>query len=102
MTPTQREQALSRLPAERRAQIEQRLNRIDQLPPEQRQQLDERYQRFQSLPQSRRLAVRQELQNLRALPPAERRRRFEDPGFQQEYSPQEQQILRESLGPAGR
>lgn len=102
MTPEQREKALSRLPPERRAMVEQRLNRIEQLPPEQRTQLEGRYQRFQSLPPARRLAVREELQNLRGLPPAERRRRFLDPGFQQEYSTEEQQILRESLGPGAR
>lgn len=101
MTPEQREKALAKLPPDRRAVIEQRLNRIQQLPPLQRGELEARYQRFQNLPAERRLAVRQELQNLRGLPPAERRRRFVDPGFQQEYSSEEQQILRESLGQGG-
>ncbi len=102
MTPEQREDALSRLPPERRAVVEERLNRIAQLPADQRTRLDDRYQRFMSLPPARQLAVREELQNLRALPPAERRRRLEDPGVQQDFSAGEQQILRESLQPAAR
>jgi hypothetical protein len=98
MTPEQREKALSRLPPERRADIERRLNRLERLPAEQRAELQQRYQRFQSLPVERRVAVRSELQNLRTMPPAMRRQRLNDPGFQQQYSPEEQALLRESLG----
>jgi len=98
MTPEQREKALARLPPERRAQIEQRLNRLAQLPPEQRAELQQRYQAFQSLPRDRQDAVRLELQSLRALPPRLRQRRLSSPGFHREYSPEEQRLLRESLG----
>jgi hypothetical protein len=98
MTPEERERALARLPPERRAQIEQRLNRLAQLPPEQREELQRRYQAFRSLPQDRQDAVRLELQSLRALPPRLRQRRLASPGFQREYSPEEQRLLRESLG----
>lgn len=98
MTPEEREKALARLPPERRARIEQRLNRLAQLPPEQRAELQQRYQAFQSLPRDRQDAVRLELQSLRALPPRLRQRRLSSPGFQREYSPEEQRLLRESLG----
>lgn len=98
MTPEEREKALARLPPERRAQVEQRLNRLAQLPPEQRAELQQRYQAFQSLPRDRQDAVRLELQSLRALPPRLRQRRLSSPGFQREYSPEEQRLLRESLG----
>jgi len=98
MTPEEREKALARLPPERRAQVEQRLNRLAQLPPEQRAELQQRYQAFQSLPRDRQDAVRLELQSLRALPPRLRQRRLASPGFQREYSPEEQRLLRESLG----
>ncbi len=98
MTPAERERALARLPPERRAQIEQRLNRLAQLPPEQRAELQQRYQAFQSLPRDRQDAVRLELQSLRALPPRLRQRRLSSPGFQREYSPEEQRLLRESMG----
>ena len=101
MTPEQREKALARLPPERRAQVEQRLNRLAQLPPEQRAELQQRYQAFQSLPRDRQDAVRLELQSLRALPPRLRQRRLASPGFQREYSPEEQRLLRESLGLPG-
>jgi hypothetical protein len=98
MTPAERERALARLPPDRRAQIEQRLNRLAQLPPEQRAELQQRYQAFQSLPRDRQDAVRLELQSLRALPPRLRQRRLSSPGFQREYSPEEQRLLRESMG----
>src|ERR1700681_2449476 len=98
MTPEEREKALARLPPERRAQIEQRLNRLAQLPPEQLAELQRRYQAFQSLPRDRQDAVRLELQSLRALPPRLRQRRLASPGFQREYSPEEQRLLRESMG----
>jgi hypothetical protein len=98
MTPEEREKALARLPPERRAQIEQRLNRLAQLPPEQRAELQQRYQEFQSLPKDRQEAVRLELQSLRALPPRLRQRRLNSPGFQREYSPEEQRLLRQSMG----
>jgi hypothetical protein len=98
MTPEEREKALAQLPPERRAQIEQRLNRLAQLPPEQRAELQQRYQEFQSLPKDRQEAVRLELQSLRALPPRLRQRRLNSPGFQREYSPEEQRLLRQSMG----
>jgi hypothetical protein len=79
MTPEEREKALAQLPPERRAQIEQRLNRLAQLPPEQRAELQQRYQEFQSLPK-------------------DRQRRLNSPGFQREYSPEEQRLLRQSMG----
>ena len=101
MTPEERERALSRLPPERRAQVEQRLNRLAQLPPEQREELQRRYQEFRSLPQDRQDAVRLELQSLRRLPPRLRQRRLNSPGFEREYSPAEQRLLRESLGLPG-
>ena len=50
------------------------------------------------MPQDRQDAVRLELQSLRALPPRLRQRRLVSPGFQREYSPEEQRLLRESLG----
>ena len=98
MTPEQRQRALERLPPDRRARIEEQLRRLQNLPPDQRQQLQERYQRFQSLPRDRQIAVRTELQSLRQMPPAERRARVNSPEFQETYSPQEQRLLRESLG----
>jgi hypothetical protein len=98
MTPQQRQKALSRLPPERRERIEQQLNRLDQLPPDQKAKLLQRYDEFQGLPRDRQAAVRAELQALRKMPIPQRRQRLNSPEFQQSFSPEEQRLLRESLG----
>lgn len=97
MTPQQRQRVLSRLPPERRARIEQQLNRLEQLPPDQKARLLQRYDEFQGLPRDRQAAVRTELQALRKLPTPQLRQRLNSPQFQQNFSPEEQRLLRESL-----
>ena len=94
MTPEEREKALSNLPADRRQQVEKQLDRLNQLTPQQRQQLDQRYERLQSLPPARQRAVRQELQNLRSMPLPERRARLSSDEFNQQFSPEEQTLIR--------
>ena len=42
--------------------------------------------------------MREELQNLRGLPPAQRKNRLDSPEVRQNFSPEEQQLLRESMG----
>lgn len=54
MTPEQRQKALARLAPERRARLEQQLNKLDQLPPDQKASVLERYDAFQGLPRDRR------------------------------------------------
>jgi len=97
MTPEQRQKALARLPPERRARIEEQLNRLEKLPPDQRARLLQRYDEFQGLPRDRQAAVRSELQALRKLPTPRLRERLNSPEFQQNFSPEEQRLLRESL-----
>lgn len=97
MTPEQRERALSKLPPERRAYVEGQLNRLGNLSPEQRAKLLQRYDEFQGLPRDRQSAVRSELQSLRKLPTPQLRERLNSPEFQQNFSPEEQRLLRESL-----
>jgi hypothetical protein len=97
MTPEQREKALARLPPERRERIEEQLNRLGNLSPEQRAKLLQRYDEFQGLPRDRQAAVRSELQALRKLPTPQLRQRLNSPEFQQNFSPEEQRLLRESL-----
>jgi Protein of unknown function (DUF3106) len=96
MSPEDQERALSRLPPERRQQMEQRLNRLQQLPPEQRQQLQDLYPAFTSLRPERRQAVRQEIELLRRLRPAERKDRLN--GDAGDFSPEEMDILRQVTG----
>lgn len=97
MSPEQRQKALSRLPPERRGRIEEQLNRLGNLPPDQRAKLLQRYDEFQGLPRDRQAAVRSELQALRKLPTPQLRQRLNSPEFQQNFSPEEQRLLRESL-----
>jgi len=97
MTPQQRQKALSRLPPERRARIEEELDRLEKLPPDQRARLLQRYDEFQGLPRDRQAAVRSELQALRKLPTPQLRDRLNSPEFKQQFSPEEQRLLRESL-----
>lgn len=98
MTPEQRQRVLDRLPPERRALMESRMNRLEQLPPEQREQLKQRYLEFEALPQDRQDALRLEIQALRNIRPAIRQARMNSPAFNRQYSPDEQRILRQSLG----
>ena len=94
MTPEQREKALENLPPERRQQIQKQLERLDQLSPEQRQELDRRFETLQRFPPARQRAVRQELQDLRKMPLAERRARLHSGEFSQQFSPEEQDLIR--------
>jgi hypothetical protein len=97
MTPEEREKALSRLPPERRAVIEQRLQRYENLTPEQKERMNQRLDSFQSLRPARRIAVRQELQRLRQMSFAERRKTLNSEEERQKFSPEEYQLLRESF-----
>jgi hypothetical protein len=94
MTPEEREKALSKLPPERRQQVDKQLDRLDQLTPEQRQQLDQRFEKLQSFPPARQRAVRQEVQSLRAMPFSERQNRLHSEEFKQQFSPEEQDLIR--------
>ena len=98
MSPEERQEQLAKLPPERRRQIERRLERFRNLPPGQREELEQRLEAFRSLPQARQLAVRGELLNLRRMSPAERRARLDSPEVRQYFSPEEQRLLRASLG----
>jgi len=94
MTPEEREKALAKLPPDRRVQVEKQLNRLDQLTPEQRQQLDQRFEKLQSFPPARQRAVRQEMQSLRGLSFSERQTRLHSDEFKQEFSSEEQELIR--------
>ncbi len=114
MSPEERRAALDALPPERRQKLENRLSRLQKLSPDQRVQLEERLQRFknmspeqqqqvrhvalriQQLPDHRKAAVRRELKTLRGLPEAERQSRLQSSSWKKQFSPEEQEILRES------
>ncbi|MCU1275819.1 MAG: hypothetical protein JWO48_3250 [Bryobacterales bacterium] len=116
MSPEQRQQALEKLPPERRKKIEDQLNQYNSLTPEQRRQLRSRYQAFNQFPpekqnQARRLfrqfgelpparqgPIRQEFENLRTMPDAERRARMNSDEFRNKYDSHEQKFLSDLSG----
>jgi phage-related protein len=111
MTPQQRQQALSRLPEERRRKIQEQIDRIDRLPPEQRERLRQQYERFRQLPPERQQAIRkamqklqnqppdrqqairEELNRLRAMPAGEREEHLNSPDVKSRYNKHEREIL---------
>jgi len=68
MTPEERQRALDRLPPERRARVEKRLENFNALPPEVKEKLRERYNEFQKLPADRQNAIRRSFRQLSELP----------------------------------
>jgi hypothetical protein len=68
------------------------------LPPAVQEQLRGRYEAFMDLPQDRRQAVRQELQRLKNLPPRERNAELSSPQEQQNFSPDELEIIQGVAG----
>lgn len=97
MSPEDREKALAKLPPQRRAAMEQRLDRYQKLSPEQQEKFKQRLDAMQSLPKDRQTAVREKIQELRALPPPERRKALNGEDLKQNFSPEEQQLVRESF-----
>jgi len=116
MTPEERQNALSKLPPERRKKIEEQLNEYKNLTPEQRRDLRSRYagfnqlspekqnqarrlyQRFNNLPPDRQAPVRSEFENLRSMPEAERNARLNSDEFRNKYNANEQTLLRNFSG----
>ncbi len=116
MTPEQRQQALAKLPPDRRAKIQKQLEAYEKLTPEQRELARKEYETFRQLPPERQEAVRQafqkfrkeslerqqamreELLRLRPMSPAERESRFSNPEFRKRFDRNEQQMLREMSG----
>ena len=111
MSPQQRQQALSRLPEERRRKIQEQLDRFDRLPPAQKERLMQQYERFRQLPPERQQAIRkamqklqnqppdrqqaihQELNRLRAMPASEREEHLNSPDVKSRYNKHEREIL---------
>jgi hypothetical protein len=97
MSPEAREKELSKLPPQRRAAFEQRLARYQQMTPQQQEKFKQKLEMMQRLPKDRQNAVRQEIEQLRALPPAERRKALEGDELKQNFSPDEQELVRDSF-----
>jgi phage-related protein len=111
MSPKERQQALSRLPEERRRKIQEQLDRFDRLPPAQRERLMQQYERFRQLPPERQQAIRkamqrlqnqppdrqqairQEINHLRAMPASEREEHLNSSEVKSRYNKHEREIL---------
>ncbi|MEP6534712.1 MAG: DUF3106 domain-containing protein [Bryobacteraceae bacterium] len=111
MTPEQRQRALAKLSPERRAILEDRLERYNQLPaaqkerlraqtetfqsmpPERQEAVRKTFRQFNNLPDDRRKPVQQELRRLRSMAEPERSERMNSEAFHNRYSPDERQIL---------
>jgi hypothetical protein len=114
MSPAERQKALQNLPPDRRQKLETRLDKLDNLTPAERARREKQLERFksmppeqqvrvrqlakklQALPDDRRVAVRRELAILRNIPEDQREKRINSPNFQKRFSPDEQEILRDS------
>lgn len=113
MTPQEREQALAKLPPERRQDARRRLEAFQRLSPEERERLGRGLERFRDLPPEqqarvrrlfrqfnevpaeRRPALRRELNRLRQMDEEERRAHLNSDEFRGKHSVAEQQLLSE-------
>src|SRR5215470_17271830 len=110
MSPAEREKVLSKLPPERREQIERNLKQYNSLTPEQRENLRAQYDNFQRLsPEQkqaarralqqmneftpeRRVAVRREVARLRQMPEEDRKARLGSAEYRDAYSADERRV----------
>jgi hypothetical protein len=111
MPEAQRERVLAKLPPDRKARIEKRLeryNRLSQaekdrlraqaelfhsLPPEKQEAVRTNFRSFRNLPDDRRGPVREELRQLRGMSEEERKARMDTEEFRSKYSADERHIL---------
>jgi hypothetical protein len=98
MSPEEREKNLSKLPPAQRTRAENQLNNLDKMSPQDRARRLDQISRLEKLPPGRRQAVNQEMQSIRKLPTVQERRAvIQSPEFQQNFSPEEQQLIREQF-----
>ena len=113
MTPEQRERALEKLPPKQQDQIRRQLDRLDRLPPAEKDRIARQIRGLDNLPPPQRRVVLQQLNAFRNLPDDriqpmrrtliqlmrmpddERTARLDSEAFKKQFSPQEQEILRD-------
>lgn len=100
MNPEERQRALSKLPPQQQKQIQNRLDNLDRMNPAQRQQQLERARQLEALPPDRRQAVTRQIQSMNWMSIADQRQLLNSPEFAKNYSPAEQQIVRDRFAPA--
>lgn len=109
MSPKQRQKALEKIPPERRAAIEKRLENLERMSPEERARLaqfrslsPERQQavrqaarRLSALPQDRQAALKQELSEMKGLTTEERQARMNSKEFKGRLAPGERKLVKD-------
>jgi hypothetical protein len=95
MSPEEREKALSKLPPAQRQRVQNRLDNLDRMSPEQRERNLERARQLEQLPPERRQAVTKQIQSMNGLSISDQRQILHNPDFNQNFTPQEQEIIRD-------
>ena len=95
MSPEERQKALSKLPAAQRQQVQNRLDNLDRLSPAQREQRLNQARQLEQLPPARRQAVTRQIQGMNGRSIADQRQALNSPEFKQNFSPEEQQLVRD-------
>lgn len=90
-------QRLNAMTPEQQQRTIQRMRDLGRLTPQQRQGLEQIFRQFQAMAPDRRRAFRAAYNNLRELSPEQREMRMSQPRFQQRFSPDEIQSLRQAL-----
>jgi len=85
------------LPPDRQQKVLQRLQLLGQLSPAQRSGLEAVFPVWKGLDPKRRRALLGAYRNLHAMPPEKRDKRFNNPGFQSRFAPEEIELLRNTL-----
>lgn len=104
LSPERQEQVRRRLEdfsaisPKRRAMMRDRWEIMSSLSEEGRQRVREVFPQWNHLPEDRRKAVGDEFRAMRGRTAAERDRRFSDPEFLKNFSPTEQQLLKDLTG----
>jgi len=97
MSPEERQKELAKLPPARRARVGQQMERLDRATPEERERIYYRLETMQRLTPERRQAVNGEIESLRGLTPREKRARMSSEEFNNEFSPEEQKVIRDTF-----
>jgi hypothetical protein len=95
MNAEERQKAMSKLPPQQQKQLQARLDNLDRQSPAQRQQTLDRLRELEKLPPARQQAVTNQIQSMNKLSFADQREILNNPDFAKNYSPEEQQIIRE-------
>jgi hypothetical protein len=96
LPPEEREQYLAQLPPAQRTQLEN----LEKLPPEERALRLRRLDILNSLTPERKQAVTQEIGSIKLMSFVRRRARLHSKEFEQSYTPDEQELIRDSFAKA--